>query len=661
MTPAQWAQHGVGALPRAASHRVRASCRGACSAVGVAMVDRAASLLQLMLGGSGLGHAASQGGGRGVPGDGLAGGPGFGCGGSLGRSVGAPRRTGLGDITQAQKWKLDTKEENELQVSRTRKPRVDEIHGVRGSRELLRTCGAVKSSGWDIPAVRVARMQPEVLVSTVRHGRAAGGGIRETNGHGRAGDGHVKGRGKGAMSAALEVASDRSRLVQAVADLNKDFWAASTTAARATRRAEVLELAERVANGRPVFPLRQEVVEGVAAALKAAGLTSGFLYLSELKLAHVERGGAVDPWLTRLMGLCKKSLTRKRGPVKRAPELSLQKVEFSDELDESLAVRLGAWAYAWGLAWMLREVELSKVQWKHVTADSLRKTVRLFLPHSKMDQQGLGVSRTLQCCGETPCWIGCAWWLWSQLNNFNRGRRAGDPPWMFPNRQGKQATKLEMVSSWKLATGSHVTGHSARRSGAMAYVRKGMSIQELAYLGRWRSSVGLTYAEEALQTVPANARLKQNLEDNVSTGQGVPGRIVTQCPGNEAASSDSWTCCRTSSTSRTKPTSQRAERLWVKAISGGRAQPLHLVSNASWQMAIGEWSTACGWNFAKRSANVMLVTNPSLSSTKCKKCLEVDKLRDCVKEGVRPARLLAKQLCAKLDTPVAATQKANSL
>ena len=38
-------------------------------------------------------------------------------------------------------------------------------------------------------------------------------------------------------------------------------------------------------------------------------------------------------------------------------------------------------------------------------------------------------------------------------------------------------------------------GHSARRSGAMMYVRAGLPLQEVAFLGRWKSNVVLMYAE----------------------------------------------------------------------------------------------------------------------------------------------------------------------
>lgn len=208
---------------------------------------------------------------------------------------------------------------------------------------------------------------------------------------------------------------------------------------------------------------------------------------------------------------------------------------------------------------------------------------------------------------------------------------------MFPNSKGKQASKLEMVNTWRTSTGMPVSGHSARRLGAMAYVRKGMSIQELAFLGRWRSTVVLTYAEEALQTVPSNAGLKSG---HVLNDKAI-GSVAAQTP--RVAPCPSLSSCSTSQ-EEMAARGRRSTRLWVRSSVGGRAQPLHLVSNASWQMAICDWSTACGWTFAKKSANVLLVTAPALGTLKCRKCLEVDKTRDDVKVGVSPAQLVAEEL-----------------
>ena len=75
---------------------------------------------------------------------------------------------------------------------------------------------------------------------------------------------------------------------------------------------------------------------------------------------------------------------------------------------------------------------------------------------------------------------------------------------MFVDSQGRRLSKNRMIEVWNSATGCGVSGHSARRSGAMQHVRQGLQLHELAFLGRWKSAVVLTYANDALQEVPTN-------------------------------------------------------------------------------------------------------------------------------------------------------------
>ena len=146
--------------------------------------------------------------------------------------------------------------------------------------------------------------------------------------------------------------------------------------------------------------------------------------------------------------------------MKRAPEVKVEDLPCRIwSRNGSVKVPLGTLAFAWGVAWMLREVELSKTKWGHVSADEARRTVRLFIPHSKADQQGLGVARTLQCCGGRPCWQGCAWALWKSIRKLGDGRYADAP--LFPNLKGRAPTKKEMVDTWKDLFGVEVAGHSA--------------------------------------------------------------------------------------------------------------------------------------------------------------------------------------------------------
>ena len=69
---------------------------------------------------------------------------------------------------------------------------------------------------------------------------------------------------------------------------------------------------------------------------------------------------------------------------------------------------------------------------------------------------------------------------------------------------GNVATKAQVVASWAKVFGMRVRGHSARRTGALTYIRQGWAIPQVAYLGRWKSIVIYRYAEEALETMPVN-------------------------------------------------------------------------------------------------------------------------------------------------------------
>ena len=109
----------------------------------------------------------------------------------------------------------------------------------------------------------------------------------------------------------------------------------------------------------------------VAAALKAAELASADQYLNELKLMHVESGCDVEAWLVRIFQLCKKE--------RQAPSKGLERSSWTESWPgrawaELIAdsVPLGAWAYAWRVAWLLREMELSKGLWRHVSWTSDR-------------------------------------------------------------------------------------------------------------------------------------------------------------------------------------------------------------------------------------------------------------------------------------------------
>ena len=145
------------------------------------------------------------------------------------------------------------------------------------------------------------------------------------------------------------------------------------------------------------------MIVGVAAALKKAKLKSAAALLNDLKLWHVEEGHEIQEWMGRLFSLAKKSVTRGLGPAKRANEVKLTSIGAMAWLESKAMGKVKApmLAFAWASVWMLRCAELVKVKKKHITVSQEEKTISLTIPVSKMDQKGMGVRRTLMCCGRS--------------------------------------------------------------------------------------------------------------------------------------------------------------------------------------------------------------------------------------------------------------------
>ena len=438
------------------------------------------------------------------------------------------------------------------------------------------------------------------------------------------------------MKEALQLARDPKAIEAARQKLSRDFTASSSRRAKEVKRSEVLQLARSVAtNGKPL-PLTTDVVEKVAAAMKAAGFRSGPQYLGELRLAHIEAGYELSAWLTRCFQMCRKALERNSGPVRRAPEVkALQVVNHKPKKVRHrgrLLLRPDL-AYLWAMSWMLREIELREIRWEHIRLKEEEKLVTLKIGKSKMDQSGAGVRRTLTCCRKESCDPICAWKLAQELMKI-KSEAEGK---VFLTFEGKTPSKKDVVDSWKWASASICTGHSARRSGAMHYVRNGMNISELAYLGRWKSSVVLTYAEEALEEVAANRDQagRQNHQRPQELGVG-----SEDLDSNHAAASST-------EEAKQRPSSpgQPEEHPWAEMVTppsflwvvtkgkGSGSRPVHLVTRASWAIPLARWSTACGWSFAEKSAEFHFIPKPTLAHSKCRKCLNLKNGRDDIREA----------------------------
>ncbi len=81
---------------------------------------------------------------------------------------------------------------------------------------------------------------------------------------------------------------DPKKLRPAITELERDLVANSTRKPKSIRLRTVEHLASEGNNGRNIYPLTEDVIKRVAAALKAAHFGSGALCLGELRLGRVD-------------------------------------------------------------------------------------------------------------------------------------------------------------------------------------------------------------------------------------------------------------------------------------------------------------------------------------------------------------------------------------
>ena len=429
----------------------------------------------------------------------------------------------------------------------------------------------------------------------------------------------------------MDILKEKDKLRLAREWLRGDSLAKSSRAAQKSKREQVLAMARiSLAKSGPVFPLQLDTIEDVAAAIKAGGWTSGDQYLNELKLMHVEAGFEVSLQMSKLLVDCKRSIKRNRGPVRRAPEVKVDDVE---QLKWMLCCKgpkrttRPALSYAWAVAWMLREIEVSAMRWRDVTTCEMGRRITIFIPLSKCDQQGLGVRRALQCCMSKSCPRWRCWRLWNEIYKAYHGGEREPHEYIFQDSEHKKLSKAMMVEGWARLAGDGVQGHLAQRTGAMNHVRLGMPIQELAFLGRWKSSVVLSYAEDALQSEPANESIsnqkipKSKANEPKSTPplctepvRDLPKEVVNKSLGEELL------------------ITQLPRKLWVASTAyNSRERVWHEVEGASWDVPIEPWTSVCGWPFSRNSSKVALQSQLTICQRKRKKCLK----RTCgeAKEG----------------------------
>ena len=441
------------------------------------------------------------------------------------------------------------------------------------------------------------------------------------------------------LKAIGEKTKDNKWLNKVKKNFVKKFYAPSTLASKNAKRKRVTEILENVKT--EPFPLTVELVTTLAAVLDSTGMKAGDQYLAEARAMHVEAGFDWDQMLDKHMASCKRAMQRDKGPEVRAKEVKVESI--SEEVwaatsENENEPRRIAWSYAWACIWMLRAIEAANLKAKDVLVDTSLKTVKLIVRKSKMDQKGSGAKRTLKCCGQTECCRECPFKLAVKALDDLKNPTAETS--LFPDAEGSHVSKFHMVTSWARALDGEMSGHSARRSGAMRYARQGMSVQSIQFLGRWRPSAVFRYIKEAMTEIPMNMpQQEQQGENAAKSPEKSQNRRALRPKASAKAKAQAHE--EESHVNQTKQLISDGQEGPIYAISRSRGGwTKHIVGKAAWGIPLDSWSTICGWNFARKNVKVELTQNPGKNAIECKKCSKFFSERD----GVKGAREWAQHM-----------------
>ena len=195
-------------------------------------------------------------------------------------------------------------------------------------------------------------------------------------------------------------------------------------------------------------------------------------------------------------------------------------------------------------------------------------------------------------------------------------------------RDGKEPTKALLVASWRMIYQKKVGGHSARRSGALHYIRCGWQVQQVAFLGRWASNVIMEYAKEALEDTPANLKLFEKTHKMVrknTNGENEMGQDYLTLHKKLAEDVD---VLKNKMEGAGKEVQDLASQFEKLQMAEGGLLPNLVQSRASKTIHINialvatsppmSWRTKCGWHFA--SSQYVFVNKAEPQFPQCAKC-----------------------------------------
>ena len=436
----------------------------------------------------------------------------------------------------------------------------------------------------------------------------------------------TKVKAKCRLSSILNMAG-RNKIIKALED---DFSSNTSRKSRTAIRTTIKTIFEK--SQKELVPPTPDKLKLLAGVLKAAEYKATCLYLGQYKLMVIEAGHTWSQQMARTMDLCKRSVMRAAGPKKQAKEVPTQ--EDGKELvphtlhQDKLKVTLARELFEFGVVWMLREVELAAIERKHVEIDFEKRICKFTLPVSKTDQSGESVTRLLQCLCAEGCTPNCPVFVSLQLLD---GMVRLNTEFANVTKDGKRANKGQIVRDWKLMFGGEVTGHSARRTGALRYIRLGWNIAQVAYLGRWSSSIICQYAAEALRELPVNDSSAFKNVEKATESQVAPRPPWILDPENvKLQLQTELEAIRLDQKATFEKLDKEVEILKARNRDGGdRLPPLvqhyqskvvHFNADLANCSPPYVWKTLCGWHYYQSD---FLFISGRGEFTLCRKCTEL--------------------------------------
>ena len=410
--------------------------------------------------------------------------------------------------------------------------------------------------------------------------------------------------------------------------LEKGFYANSSRASKNSKWTTV----QHILGGRPGGwnkVLEIEDLKDLGEALLNAGYKSGTGYVIEAKMRHLENGGTWEPKHERCFKLCVKALERTKGPKKKALEVTVMErgKPRGSALKWKTGVKFAQELFIFATIWMMREIEIANMTTEDILLDHLSKRVTITWRMSKQDHSNQGVRRTLQCTCHKKCMSECPFAVAYDLVKKLEGAN-GTGSDLVVTRDGKEPTKALLVASWRMIYQKKVGGHSARRSGALHYIRCGWQVQQVAFLGRWASNVIMEYAKEALEDTPANLKLFEKTHKMVrknTNGENEMGQDYLTLHKKLAEDVD---VLKNKMEGAGKEVQDLASQFEKLQMAEGGLLPNLVQSRASKTIHINialvatsppmSWRTKCGWHFA--SSQYVFVNKAEPQFPQCAKC-----------------------------------------